>query len=167
MIARIISGGQTGVDRAALDVALELKLPYSGWTPPGRKTEAGELPARYVLGEVTPQMFKERGLDPNDPADGYRCRTMENVTDADAVLILERDPNTRGPGTWLTIRTARDQNKPCMVVYVQDPDAPWRIQRWIQDQNIRILMVAGSRASRDPEIYSDAVELLKQALGPE
>jgi predicted Rossmann-fold nucleotide-binding protein len=74
MIKKIISGGQTGADQAALDVAIELGIPHGGWIPKGRKTEAGRLPEKYHLKEM--------------PTAEYRKRTEQNVIDSDGTLII-------------------------------------------------------------------------------
>ena len=91
MIRRIVSGGQTGVDRAALDVALSLGIPCAGWCPRGRRAEDGPIDARYPLNET--------------PSTSYAKRTEWNVRDSDATLILARLP--LGGGTALTERLAR------------------------------------------------------------
>ena len=75
MIERIVSGGQTGADQAALDVAMELALPHGGWVPKGRKTERGPLPRKYLLQEM--------------PTDSYPKRTEQNVMDSDGTLIID------------------------------------------------------------------------------
>ena len=90
MIDKIISGGQTGADRAALDVAIELGIPHGGWVPKGRKTEAGRLPAKYQLKEM--------------PTDSYPERTEQNVLDSDGTLIISHGSLTGAritPGKWL------------------------------------------------------------------
>src|SRR5204862_1053873 len=90
MIARVVSGGQTGVDRAALDVALGLGLPCGGWCPKGRRAEDGPLPERYPLRET--------------PWSGYPQRTQWNVRDSDGTLVLLNGEPDRG--TRLTIELA-------------------------------------------------------------
>src|SRR5688572_16678238 len=105
---KIISGGQTGVDRAALDVALELGLPCGGWCPKGRKAEDGVIDPKYPLQETS--------------TDDYPQRTEKNVQDSDATLIL-----TRGKpdgGTALTRSLAREHKKPCKVVNFLKPVFP-------------------------------------------
>src|SRR5947209_11260398 len=87
MIAKIVSGGQTGVDRAALDVALELGLPCGGWCPKGRRSEGGRIPERYPLRETT--------------SAAYPARTRRNVLYSDGTLVLTNGPPTGG--TALTI----------------------------------------------------------------
>src|SRR5437660_8666127 len=100
MFTKLISGGQTGVDRAALDVALELGLPCGGWCPRGRKAEDGVIPDRYPLAET--------------PSPSYRQRTRWNVRDSDGTLILVRGRPTGG--TALTLASARRLGKPVLVV---------------------------------------------------
>src|SRR5437870_6380616 len=97
MLTKIISGGQTGVDRAALDVALELGLPCGGWCPKGRRAEDGPIPARYPLAET--------------PWSGYPQRTLWNVRDSDGTLILVDGEPDRG--TQLTIELAKRKKKLC------------------------------------------------------
>ena len=82
MIKKIISGGQTGADRAALDVAIRLGIPHGGWIPKGRLTEKGPLPERYRLQEM--------------PTDSYPARTEQNVIDSDGTLIIGRGKLTGG-----------------------------------------------------------------------
>src|SRR5437868_610576 len=109
MIRKIISGGQTGVDRAALDVALELGIACGGWCPKGRLAEDGPIPERYPLKET------------NLPV--YPQRTEWNVRDSDGTLVLTLGSPAKngelapeGSGTALTIELARRQKKPCLVV---------------------------------------------------
>jgi len=82
MIKKIISGGQTGADRAALDVAIKLSIPHGGWIPKGRKAEDGPLPEIYKLKEM--------------PTDSYPARTEQNVIDSDGTLIIARGKLTGG-----------------------------------------------------------------------
>src|SRR5260221_10992589 len=100
MFTRIVSGGQTGVDRAALDVALEQGIACGGWCPRGRRAEDGPLDERYPLQET--------------PWDGYPQRTEWNVRDSDATLILSRGTPDRG--TALTEDIARRRKKPDLAV---------------------------------------------------
>src|SRR5207247_8623955 len=100
MLTKLISGGQTGVDRAALDVALELGLPCGGWCPRGRRAEDGPIDARYPLQETR--------------SAAYPVRTRWNVRDADGTLILMRGRPDRG--TALTRELAEAMNKPLLVV---------------------------------------------------
>src|SRR5437870_9182944 len=100
MLTKIISGGQTGVDRAALDVALELGLPCGGWCPKRRRAEDGPIPERYPLTETSSRAYPQR----------TRC----NVLDSDGTLILTRGRPTGG--TALTIQIAAESGKPYFVV---------------------------------------------------
>ncbi len=151
MIRKIISGGQTGVDRAALDVALELGIPHGGWVPRGRRAEDGPLPARYRLQETQTEEYAER--------------TARNVQEADGTLILSRGPLTGG--SELTRQLARRFARPCLHVDLARTGAPRaarRILDWLRRHEIRVLNVAGPRASKDPQIYGLARGLLEAVL---
>jgi len=143
-VRTIVSGGQTGVDRAALDVAKELGLERGGWCPRGRLAEDGRIPDDYPLRET-------------DTAD-YAERTELNVRDSDGTLIL-----TMGPpigGTAYTIECAHRLQKPCCIIdFAQDP-APERARRWLQEHRIAVLNVAGPRQSQSPTAYASASQLL-------
>jgi hypothetical protein len=140
MFARIVSGGQTGVDRAALDVALELGLPCGGWCPRGRRAEDGAIAERYPLSET--------------PWWGYPQRTEWNVRDSDGTLILTRGQPDRG--TRLTERLAQRLGKPCLVVDLSGKADVEDVRRWALSHQIRILNVAGPRESSIPGIHSQA-----------
>lgn len=144
MIERVISGGQTGVDRAALDAALEAGLDCGGWCPKGRRAEDGAVPNRYPLKETV-------SVD-------YRRRTRLNVADSDGTLILVL--GAISGGTALTRELALAQHKPLFVVDLDFP-APWRdVSVWIRDNDIHTLNVAGPRESQRPGIADRAVEYL-------
>lgn len=144
-ITKIVSGGQTGVDRAALDVALEIGIPCGGWCPKGRRAEDGPIPRRYPLTET--------------PWWGYPQRTEWNVRDSDGTLILLRGRPDRG--TCLTIELAGRHDKPCLTIDLADkPDAA-AVRSWIRKHKIRTLNVAGPRASRNPGIRAAAVRFLR------
>lgn len=100
MINKIISGGQTGADRAALDVAIKLGIPHGGWIPKGRRTENGILPDKYQLKEM--------------PTASYPKRTERNILDSDGTLIFSRGALSRGSA--LTRRIAKKLDKPFMYV---------------------------------------------------
>ncbi|HEX2796260.1 MAG TPA: putative molybdenum carrier protein, partial [Immundisolibacter sp.] len=112
---RVISGGQTGVDRAALDVALELGLPCGGWCPAGRRAEDGPIPARYPLTEMA-------GAD-------YAERTRRNVAEADATLVLCH--GGLNGGSLLTVEVALALDKPCLVIDLRRPWQPSHVQSWL------------------------------------
>ena len=149
-LSKLVSGGQTGVDRAALDVALRLGIPCGGWCPRGRRAEDGTIPARYPLAET--------------PDTRYPQRTAWNVRDSDGTLVIHAGP--RRGGTALTLRVARRQGKPVLTVDVDgNPDAA-ALAEWIARSGIRVLNVAGPRESESPGIGGRAVQLLEAALDP-
>ena len=148
VIGKIVSGGQTGVDRAALDVALEMGVPGSGWCPKGRNAEDGPLDPRYPLTE-TPQAR---------PAQ----RTRWNVRDSDGTLIVARGKLTGG--TALTQRAATTLGKPSLLVDPGDPDAVDAILAWVHRNRIAVLNVAGPRESHCRGIYDQTVALLRAVL---
>lgn len=145
---RIVSGGQSGVDRAALDVALELGLPCSGWCPAGRRAEDGPIPARYPLSETVSTDYAER--------------TRRNVQDADATLVL--CAGALGGGTLLTVQAALEQDKPCLVIDLRRPWQAHELRCWLRVGAIGTLNVAGPRESGAPGIYARARECLLAAL---
>jgi hypothetical protein len=145
MLEKVISGGQTGVDRAALDAAGLAGVPRGGWCPKDRWSEAGPIDPRYPLTE-TPSA---------DPAQ----RTDFNVRDADGTLIIAVSPLSGG--TALTRRIAERRTKPCLVVDPRDDSAPDVIRQWLTGHDIRTLNVAGPRESGHPGIYVRALELLR------
>jgi hypothetical protein len=167
---RVVSGGQTGVDRAALDAALQLGWPVGGWCPLHRRAEDGRIPSRYPLTET--------------PVRSYAVRTEWNVRDSDGTLALVLAEISSG--TQLTIAAADRLGKPCRIEYLGIdpgcvksgrlifPDAETvtlagqvaQVVHWIQRTGIRVLNIAGPRGSTSPHVYSVArefvVELLKQ-----
>ena len=147
-IEKIISGGQTGVDRAALDVALELGIPCGGWCPKGRKAEDGPINARYPLQET------ESGA--------YPVRTERNVKDSDGTLILTDGPVTGG--TEVTIKFAKRYEKPCLVFDLGLGGDPEIVRKWGQTNGVRILNVAGPRESKTPGIHDRTVKFLRRIL---
>ena len=138
-VRRIISGGQTGVDRGGLDAAIALGLQHGGWCPLGRRAEDGRIPDYYRL-------------DPTESAD-YAVRTERNVIDSDGTLILCR--GALSGGTMLTRDFAARQDKPFHVVDLFEFDdetvesAVAAVARWIVDHQIRVLNVAGPRESQN------------------
>jgi hypothetical protein len=147
---RIVSGGQTGVDRAALDVAMALGIPCGRWCPRGRRAEDGAIPAQYPLLET--------------PTDEYPERTERNVCASDGTLILTRGVPDRG--TALTLRLANRHKKPLYVVDLGSPaaDEPQRVRTWLVQQAINVLNVAGPRESTQAGIHAEAVDFLRAAL---
>lgn len=146
---KIVSGGQTGVDRAALDVALELGMECGGWCPAGRMAEDGPIDARYPLRE-TPSA---------DPAQ----RTEWNVRDSDATLVLTSAAHS--PGTELTVETARRLRRPLYTFHAGSPEDVGAFRRWLQVYRVGTLNVAGPRESEAPGIYAEARKILAALLG--
>ena len=145
---KIISGGQTGVDRAALDVALTLSLPIGGGCPKGRRAEDGMIPDRYPLTET--------------PEADYDTRTRRNVEDSDGTLILNL--GTLDGGTALTVKLARQMGKPCLMVALEDGIEPTAFQEWLDAYPIAVLNVAGPRESKRPGVHAAACRLLDTLL---
>jgi len=149
VIGKIVSGGQTGVDRAALDAALALGFPCGGWCPAGRIAEDGAIDQRYPLVET--------------PGSEYGQRTEWNVRDADGTFIICR--GELDGGTLYTRECARRLAKPYMVL---DPDSPVCIDEvlsWICENSVRVLNVAGPRESKSPGIYLYARAIVEELIG--
>jgi len=161
---KVCSGGQTGVDRAALDFAIKYEIDHGGWCPPGRHAEDGAISDRYNLTVLSPEDFFEHGYSASDPSDGYRLRTKLNIKDADGTLIVTPDRQGMTPGTRLTTKIARELSSRMLLVDPEDEDAPWRIEHWVKDNKIRVLNVAGPRESRKPGIQKLTVQLLEKAF---
>jgi hypothetical protein len=151
MIEKIISGGQTGADRAALDVAIKLSIPHGGWIPKSRKAEDGILPEIYRLKEM--------------PTDSYPARTEQNVIDSDGTLIIARGKLTGGSDytRQMTLKH-RKQLLGIDLNLTSHFDAASLIVSWIKLQRIQVLNVAGPRASKDTQIYADVVRILNQVI---
>jgi hypothetical protein len=150
-LARIVSGGQTGADRAALDVAIELGIDYGGWCPAGGWAE--DLPEPPGLLAVYPKLMPTDEPDPS-------VRTRLNVRDSDATLIVW-DGQTPSPGTRLTIKAARDLGRPTLVT----PGDVDETQLWLEGLDPgAVLNVAGPRESTRPGSYARTRELLRTVL---
>ncbi|QLH41976.1 MAG: putative molybdenum carrier protein [Coxiellaceae bacterium] len=147
-IKKIVSGGQTGVDRAALDVAITLEVPHGGWCPKGRKAEDGKIADRYQLKET--------------PTDVYDERTTWNVRDSDGTLIIIKEPAMGG--TLLTIEVAKQFNKPYLVYDLSAKPDIDKIVDWINENAIQTLNVAGPRQSQSENIYQIAYDIMQQLL---
>ena len=145
---KIISGGQTGVDRAALDVALKLGIQCGGFCPKGRKSEDGAIPEKYPLTETQ--------------SDNYPERTELNVKTGDATLILIAGNPDRG--TQLTIDLCKRHNKPCLVMDLNDEKERVDIKLWIDKNKIGNMNVAGNRESISPGIQEKAYQFLLKTL---
>jgi predicted Rossmann-fold nucleotide-binding protein len=141
---KIISGGQTGVDRAALDVALELGIECGGFCPKGRKSEDGVIPEKYPLTETTTDQYPER--------------TELNVKTSDATLVLIDGEADRG--TALTISLCKLLNKPCIVIDLSK-DEEHKLLEWIKENKINVLNIAGNRESFSLRIERKAYKFLR------
>jgi len=151
MIIKIISGGQTGADQAALDVAIEFDIPHGGWVPKGRVTEKGPLPERYQLQEM--------------PTSSYSDRTEQNVIDSDGTMILTHGKLTGG--SQYTQDMARKHDRPCLHVNLKTTAAFAAVKAvnyWMERHKIKVLNVAGSRESEDPKIYQAVRRILSSVL---
>lgn len=145
---RIVSGGQSGVDRAALDVALALGLPCGGWCPAGRRAEDGPIPARYPLTETASADYAER--------------TRRNVEDSDGTLVLSA--GTLSGGTLLTVQLAGARDKPCLVIDLRRPWQPHDVLDWLDAGAIGTVNVAGPREGGAPGIHRQATDYLHAVL---
>ncbi len=143
---KIISGGQTGVDRAVLDACLKYSFPCGGWCPHGRKAEDGKIPSNYPLHEM-----KESE---------YAARTRKNVSESDGTLILA--PEKLQGGTFLTKQFSIEESKPVRIIR---PDTnPGRLLTWLAINNITILNIAGPRQSEWPDAYSSAYRFTTELI---
>ena len=145
-ISKIITGGQTGVDRAALDAALEHDIPHGGWCPKGRVAEDGIIDKKYNLMDM--------------PDKNYSSRTKQNVKDSDATFIIYRD--SLSGGTLLTYNYAKRINKP---VYKLDLTKQFLLDdtlEWLLIHSVQILNIAGPRESLNKGIYVEAKEIINE-----
>ncbi|MEX0747509.1 MAG: putative molybdenum carrier protein [Rhodothermales bacterium] len=144
---RIVSGGQTGVDRAALDAAIELGIETGGWCPHGRLAEDGPVAAHYPLRET--------------PSADSAQRTRWNVRDSDGTLVLAC--NAPAGGSALTIEIASRSGKRYLIVDPRTCPVP-SVKEWIRREGLAVLNVAGPRESEEPGIYANALRFLTALL---
>ena len=150
MIKKIISGGQTGADRAALDFAIKHNIPHGGWVPKGRQAEDGRIPDSYQLQEI--------------PTDSHRARTEQNVIDSDGTVIISHGKLTGKSGSAYTARMAKKHRRPQLhldMTKLTVDEAAQKLRGWIADKRITVLNVAGPRRSKDPPICDATLELLQ------
>jgi len=148
MLKKIISGGQTGADQAALDVAIKLGVPHGGWIPKGRVTEIGVLDNKYKLQEME--------------TTNYNKRTEQNIIDSDGTLILSHGRLTGGSD--YTRDMAILHHRPWLHIDLEKIgafQAAEKIKSWITENDIEVLNVAGPRASKDPAIYDATVDIIE------
>ena len=159
--SKIISGAQTGVDRAALDFAIERGIPHGGWCPRGRRAEDGRIHHHYELTET--------------PSDGYEQRTEWNIIEASATLVLYDGRVPMSPGTRKTLDLAKMVSRargggPSSWRYRMEinlhPDAipAMSLRRWIEEisPDLRVLNIAGPRESKAPGIHAATLALLRE-----
>ncbi len=145
---RIVSGGQTGVDQAALTVAIDLGLEHGGWCPKGRRCESGTIPAHFLLSPM--------------PTSSYAARTRQNVIDSDATLILHRGALTGG--TLLTSTIAQDLGRPLLLLDLAGRVDEGLVRQWLESETVATLNIAGPRESTCPGIYQDSCDALQSIL---
>lgn len=154
-VTRIVSGGQTGADRAALDWALAHRIPHGGWCPRGRRAEDGMIPDHYRLRET-------------DTAD-YAERTLKNVQDSDGTLILNLGP--LDGGSLVTLEGARALGRPHWLLSLDDDlevEDVRAVVDWLRGEAVAVLNIAGPRESKRPGIYQRTQAFLDRLadLGP-
>jgi len=137
VLEKIVSGGQTGADRAALDWAILRKIPHSGYCPKGRLAEDGRLDAKY-------QLIQTRTTD-------YRERTEKNLLESDGTVIFSLSDKLSG-GSLDTLRLAEKHKKPILHLHLAVTQPARKLERFIGKHKIQILNIAGPRASKEPGI---------------
>ncbi len=152
MALTIVSGGQTGADRAGLDFAIYNNIPHKGWCPKGRRAEDGLIPSAYKLQET--------------PSDEYDQRTEWNARDSDGTVIFTMAKELTG-GSKKTAEFASKHGKPLFHLHL---GSGWQkellLVNFVSQHEIHVLNVAGSRESKEPEVYRFALEILKEAFAP-
>ncbi|MAT39085.1 MAG: molybdenum cofactor carrier [Ectothiorhodospiraceae bacterium] len=144
----ILSGGQTGVDRGAMDAAMQHGVLCSGWCPAGRASEDGPIPPEYPLQQT--------------PTDDVHERTMWNIRDSDGTLILlDGNPDD---GTRFAIEQCVDQGKPYYLEHLQQSASPDIVANWMRKFKVEILNVAGPRESNAPGVSEKANAFMRDLL---
>ncbi len=152
LIRKIVSGGQTGVDRAAIDVAIACGLAYGGWAPHGGRAEDFPRPPGLLAHYPNLRQHPDRS---------YAPRTRANIRDTAATLILRDTSSPVSPGTALTLRLAVQIARPHLVLDFADPDALERVRLLLTPlQTPLALNVAGPRESVRPGAYALTSSLL-------
>lgn len=152
MVKRIVSGGQTGADRAAFDFALQVGIDCGGWVPKGQIAEDGIIPAKY------PNLIETESDDSGE-------RTERNVRDSDGTLLVTRGTPTGGSA--FTLQAVARLNKPVLHVDLEGESVTpvsRRLRQWLQAIRPSVLNIAGPRNSEDPEIYELTTVLLEKTF---
>jgi hypothetical protein len=148
MIEKILSGGQTGVDRAALDAALELGIACGGWCPAGRHADDGPIPLHYPLRETA-------DMD-------HTVRTEHNVRDSDGTLMFYR--GMLQGGTAYAVLMAEKLKRPVLAIDIDAPLAPAEVVAWLARHRVRCVHIGGQREATSPGIYAAASGLISDIL---
>lgn len=149
-LARLVSGAQTGADRAALDVAIRHGFPHGGWCPKGRKAEDGPIGGQYQLQET--------------PSASYLQRTEWNVRDTDGTVVFTLAKNVTG-GSLRTIEFARKHKKPCAhISKAGNYQTAEALIRFVEEHGISVLNVAGSRESKEPGLHRWVMSVIEEAF---
>lgn len=147
---RINSGGQTGADRAALDFALQHQIDCGGWCPKGRKAEDGIIDPQYPLRETNNSNYPER--------------TKTNIENSDGTVIFYLTKFDAGTG--LTLNLCKKLDKPFHIVKLSEIQDPSLFRKWVTDNSIKTINVAGPRESSDPGIYKAVMNFLEKSFNP-
>jgi len=142
---RLVSGGQTGADRAALDFALSHGIPCGGFCPRGRKAEDGRIGDHYPLTETS--------------SAEYPPRTELNIKQSDGTVLFSISPQISG-GSKKTVTLAAKLGKPLLHISRETPDPVGELRRFIEEHKVRVLNCAGPRASKEPEVADFVREVL-------
>lgn len=148
MIEKIVSGGQTGVDRAGLDAALEAGIAVGGYCPKGRLAEDGAVPECYPLIELK--------------SNRYASRTEKNVVQSDGTLVL--NVGELSDGTKATVEFAKEHGRPFLVLQLDGSPSLKDCRSWLAAHSLKTLNVAGPRESKHPGIYRQALRFLRLLL---
>lgn len=147
----IVSGGQTGVDRAALDAAIKLNIPQGGWCPKGRLAEDGIISNKYNLKETETSEYSER--------------TKLNIRDSDGTLVIVPESlKNITDGTILTVQELKEKGKAYIIISLSEGFNINEILLWMKQNQIKTLNIAGPRESQCPGIYSAALHFMENFL---
>jgi len=149
-LRKILSGGQTGADHAALDWAISAGVPHGGWCPKGRKAEDGAIPPQYELTET--------------PSADYPARTERNVLASDGTVIISIYAALGSRGSALTQRLAEQHHKPRIHIHSGELGPGETLRSFVTMHNIQALNVAGPRASSEPRIAQFVHSVLREAF---